>query len=241
MIARVGRIARCAGLALYAAAFSALASSGASGAPLPTGAAILPPPPPPRSAAATLDGQVFLDTRAIRQQDPARWAQAAMDSRLDGDRLPAAFAEALGMNLDPARTPLLHRLLDHAARGIAPSVHDAQAHFRRKRPYRYNHQSICVARFTALDRSPSYPSADAALGWGAALILAELAPDRAERILARGRELGEERVVCGVIWRSDAQAATLYAAALVAALHGDPAFRDELQRARQELHAATPG
>ena len=205
---------------------------------LPQPGTILPPPPPRTgSAATTLDGQIFLDTRAIRQQDPSRWALASRDARATGASLPVDFACALGMKPDPAREPGLFRLLDRSAFVIGQETKKAQQHFARKRPYLHNHQPICVARFTPLDRSPSYPSSGAALGWGAALILSELLPERSGAILARGRALAESQVVCGLDWFSDMQAAMLEAAGLTGLLHASPGFRADLQGARGELEA----
>src|SRR6478736_1422280 len=42
-----------------------------------------------------------------------------------------------------------------------------------------------------------YPSGHAAWGWTWATILAAIAPDRAQQILARGKAYGASRVVCG--------------------------------------------
>lgn len=204
---------------------------------LPEGAVILPPPPY-GSAALLLDQQVFLRSRLVKQQDPRRWALATRDARLDDDHLLAAFACALGMLPDRRATPSLYRLLDRAAPDTRPQTNAAQAHFARPRPYVRNHQPICVARFTSLDRSPSYPSGHAALGMSLGLILTELAPDRSAAVLARGRVFGESRIVCGVHWLSDVQAGFLDAAALVAALHSSASFRADLEQARGEIAAA---
>lgn len=205
---------------------------------LPDGAAMLLPPPPYGSAALLLDQQVFLRSRALKQQDPGRWALATSDAQLDDDHLLGGFACALDIVPDRVATPDLYRLLDRAARDMGSQTGAAREHFARARPYLRNHQPICVARFTSLDHSPSYPSGDATLGMGIALILAELAPDRAGALLARGRAFGESRIVCGVHWLSDVQAGYLDAAALVATLHSSASFRADLDRARGELDAA---
>ena len=198
----------------------------------------LPPPPPSGSAALLLDQQVYLRSRSVKQRDPGRWALATRDARLDDDHLLAAFACALGLLPDRAATPSLYRLLDRAAPDTRPQTDAAKAFFARLRPYLRNHQPICVARFTSLDGTPSYPSGHATLGMSLGLILTELAPDRASALLARARVFGESRIVCGVHWLSDVQAGYLNAAGLVAALHSSPSFRADLEQARGELAAA---
>ena len=76
-----------------------------------------------------------------------------------------------------------------------------------------------------LEKDPSYPSGHTALGWGFALILSEIAPDRANEILARGRAFGESRIVCNHHWYSDVVWGRFMGAATVARLHADPTFR----------------
>ena len=84
----------------------------------------------------------------------------------------------------------------------------------------------------------SYPSGHSAIGWGWALLLTEIIPDRTDAILARGRAFGHSRVICNVHWQSDIDAGKLIAAATVARLHADPAFRADLEAARSEVAAA---
>jgi acid phosphatase (class A) len=69
------------------------------------------------------------------------------------------------------------------------------------------------------------------------MLLGELDPDRAAAIIARGRAFGQSRVVCGLHYQSDVDAARLGATVLVAALHGDPEFEADLDAARGEMAA----
>jgi acid phosphatase (class A) len=68
--------------------------------------------------------------------------------------------------------------------------------------------------------------------------LAELVPSRADAILQRGRDYGDSRVVCGLHYPSDVEAGRTIAAAALARLHADPAFRRALDEARSELAQA---
>ena len=79
------------------------------------------------------------------------------------------------------------------------------------------------------------------MGWAWALILSELAPDRANAILARGLAYGESRVICGVHYASDVEAGRLVGAAMVARLKGDRAFQRDLAAARLEIEKARSG
>ncbi|MGB5923649.1 MAG: acid phosphatase, partial [Syntrophobacteria bacterium] len=67
--------------------------------------------------------------------------------------------------------------------------------------------------------------------------LSEIAPDRVDAILGRGRAFGESRVICNVHWHSDVVEGRFMGAAAVARLHADPAFQAELESAKDELEA----
>ena len=54
---------------------------------------------------------------------------------------------------------------------------------------------------------------------------------------AGGRAFSESRVICNVHWHSDVVEGRLMGAATVARLHGDPAFRAELEASKAELAA----
>ena len=73
------------------------------------------------------------------------------------------------------------------------------------------------------------------IGWATALVLAEINPQRQNEILKRGFELGESRVICGYHWQSDVDAARIVGSAVVATLHTNPAFQQQLQKAKDEF------
>lgn len=68
-----------------------------------------------------------------------------------------------------------------------------------------------------------------------ALVLSELSPERQGAILKRGYEIGQSRVICGVHWQSDVDAGRMAAAATVVQLHNSAAFRELLDKAREEI------
>ena len=80
----------------------------------------------------------------------------------------------------------------------------------------------------------SYPSGHTAIGWAWALILTEIAPERADAVLARGRAFGESRVVCNVHWHSDVVEGRFMGAAAVARLHADPGFLADIEAVKAE-------
>jgi len=66
-------------------------------------------------------------------------------------------------------------------------------------------------------------------------MLTEIAPDRADEILARGRAFGESRIVCNHHWFSDVVWGRFMGAAVVARLHADATFLADLEAAKAEF------
>lgn len=197
---------------------------------------ILPPPPAADSPVHAWEQRVYEATRAL--QGTPRWTLATSDV----DRNPASvlgdFACALGRVPDPAALPQMVHLLGRLNADVEQATARIKAHYRRPRPLVGNDAPLCQARDTRLAESFSYPSGHATQGWATALVLAEIAPEAASAILARGRTYGDSRVVCGAHWPSDVAAGREAAAALVAVLHADPAFRADLDAARHAWEEA---
>ena len=201
--------------------------------------AILPPPPAGHSAAEAADRAVYNATRAF--QGSPRWALATNDVADGGAALLEDYACVLGQRIDQANVPDLMRLLDRARIDVARATRVAKRRYRRLRPFVGNDLPICVARTAELADSFSYPSGHASQGWAYGLIMANLMPEKATQFLVRSRLYGESRVVCGVHWLSDIEAARTGASALVAVLLADPGFRTDLERARADLKRALSG
>ena len=110
----------------------------------------------------------------------------------------------------------------------------AKAHFQRKRPFWTDPGNICRPREEIGD-SYDYPSGHSTAGWTWALVLAQVAPDRASQILARGRSIGESRVVCGVHNASAVEGGRYTADAVMAVISTNPKFRADVAAAHAEL------
>lgn len=227
------------------AAVSLLALAGAAQAQLapaayftdatrPNTLRILPPAPQPGDARDAADRAVFKATRALK--DTPRWALAVND--VDERAIARDMSCALGVELTPQSAPAVVGLLTKIAPEVGRAVNGPKGYYQRKRPYLVDEGPICVEKTDALAASPDYPSGHATWGWTVGLILAELAPDRSTAILDRARAFGESRIVCGVHNLSAVEAGRTNASALVAALHGSPAFRADLDAARADLARA---
>lgn len=194
----------------------------------PDGMTILPPPPVAGSAAATLDMAVFRATRKL--EGSPRWRIAAADvinAPLERN------ACAMGMVLEARRAPALVRLLDRA--GTGPVVGKVKAAYQVPRPYLREDGPICEAKTAHLAGNGDYPSGHTANGWLEAQILAQVMPERAAAILARGRAYGESRAICGSHSKSAVEAGYMAGASVFAVLQTSPAYQRDMAAARQEL------
>ncbi|WP_165184273.1 acid phosphatase [Caulobacter soli] len=195
---------------------------------------VLAPAPKPGEARYEADRKTFLATRALK--DSPRWKLAQADN--DERAILADFACALGFTPTPETNPRLVALLMKLRHDVGDAVNKPKELYRRQRPYLIDAGDICIDKTDALAASPDYPSGHTTWGWTVGLVLAEADPEHATEILVRGRSFGESRVVCGVHNASAIEAGRTNASALVAALHGSNAFRDDLDAVRAEIAAA---
>lgn len=203
----------------------------------PDSLALLPAPPASDSPAFARDEAVRADVQSLRNS--ARWRQAAADAQLRFPQGATAFACAANIAISQERTPRTYALLGRTLIDVGLSTYRAKTHYQRTRPFVMHNTPTCFpADEAALRTDGSYPSGHSAAGWGWALVLTELVPDRANEILPHGRDFGESRVVCNAHWQSDVDAGRIIAAATVARLHADAAFQADLAAARAEIEAA---
>ncbi len=204
---------------------------------LPDSLALLPVPPADGSAALERDEAARRDAEAWR--GTARWTLAASDADLSFPHAASTYSCAAGIAISKEATPRTYALLGKSLIDIGLSTYRAKDEYKRTRPFVMHQAATCYPKDEpALRNDGSYPSGHSAVGWGWALILAELLPESADAILRRGRDFGQSRVVCNVHWQSDVDAGRVIASATVARLHADATFRAELEAARRELAAA---
>lgn len=212
---------------------------------LPNSRSLLGAPPAEGSAQAAADLATHRATR-LPPEHPRR-DLAARDADLKFPALVQPFACALGVPISAAETPHLATLMRRSAMDAGLATYAAKNAHRRQRPFAVLGEASCTpAEEAALRNDGSYPSGHAALGWALGLVLAGLAPERAQALVERGHAYGQSRVYCGVHWQSDVDAGRVVGAAAVARLQADPMFRAQAALAQAEIQAqrakgAAPG
>ncbi len=173
---------------------------------------------------------------AYQAVDDARWQAADLDQ----NELYPRFAEAFGRPIDKKTSPVLVALLDRAIVDAEATAAAAKDHFHRPRPFqRLQLQRVCDKSSPPKPEAhptdgSSYPSGHSTRGWMVAMILARVAPDRSEALMARAQAYEESRLVCGMHFPSDVEAGHEVAVAVVAHLDASTAFLSDINNARKE-------
>lgn len=198
---------------------------------------LLPPPP-------EINSVLFLNDKAqfewgLLQRDTPRGEQAASDAETDGEGISRAFSEAFGIQITKETTPEIFTLINHMKDDAGDlATREAKQHYQRVRPFILFKQNTCRPDMQkGLEHNGSYPSGHTAIGWATALVLAEINTGHQNEILKRGYEMGQSRVICGYHYQSDVDAGRIVASAVVARLHANDAFSNQLNKAKEEFRS----
>lgn len=195
---------------------------------------ILPPPPEMNSPRQAADQELFKATRKMK--GAPRYALATADVALTPQALLDGFSCAAGVQLSPQAAPKLTALGNRMMGDTMGAIEGAKNGFKRPRPFLIDKGEVCEAT-DRLSHSFDYPSGHAVIGWTWAMLLADLIPERATDLLARGRAYAESRIVCGSHSASAVDAGQMAATAVMARLQASPEFRADLEAARAEVAA----
>lgn len=171
------------------------------------------------------------------QRNTPRGELAIRDADASASGVCAAFSEAFGYELTEQSTPELFKLVKKIVADAGDlSTREAKNHYMRPRPYMLFGESTSVPQDEeALSHNGSYPSGHTAEGWAVALVLAEINVANQDAILQRGYDYGTSRVIVGYHWQSDVDNARIVASAVVARLHADEGFIEQLAKAKAEF------
>jgi len=191
--------------------------------------ALLPPPPAEGPAETQKEIEIMLEKQKTRT--PEEVARAKSEVKLDV----FAFADVLGPWFTPKNLPSTTAFFQNITEDVRTVTDAAKKDFSRPRPYV---QDKRIQPAVDLEKSLSYPSGHATRAMVYALVLASLIPDEKEAILARGKQIGEDRVTGGVHFPSDVAAGQKLAEAIYAKLVANEAFQEAMVVAQTEIIGA---
>src|SRR5436190_12411616 len=155
-------------------------------------------PPPPAEGSRIARAEI-VELHAIEAgRSRAALARARAD---DVTKDASIFAAAMGPGFDLKALPATAKLMSEVRNEEKVAADQAKAHFARKRPWIVDPSFKSCSK----DDEPlsSYPSGHATMGFSMAVVLADLAPERAPALLARAADYANSRLVCGMHFRAD--------------------------------------
>jgi len=172
--------------------------------------------------------------RLQQTRTPEEIARAQEDDR---EESMFAFANVMGPQFNRAALPLTALLSDHVHNDEGIIVNPAKRFFRRPRPYHFDATIHPVCKTTENREDFSFPSGHGTTGYLEALVLAQMAPEKRDAILARADDYAHNREVCGVHYASDEAASRAVAYAMIGIIVNNPQFKTEFAAAKAELRA----
>jgi len=191
--------------------------------------ALLPAPPADGSPTTLKEIEIVLEKQKTRT--PEEVARIKREVHLNV----YLFDTVLGPWFTEKNLPLTAALFKNVDAVVHPVIESAKKDWNRPRPFLQDNR---VHPPIDLPKNASYPSGHSTVGDIDALILAELAPDLKEAILARGLQIGDDRIIAGVHFPSDVDAGHTLAHDLFTKLMASPAFQADLAKAKAEVAAA---
>jgi acid phosphatase (class A) len=192
---------------------------------------ILPAPPAAGSAKAVSE---LAEVKAIAARTTLEMLAAATHDAKD--ETPDIFNNVIGFDI--AKAPAAAKLLSLVGDEEEDDTKAAKDFFHRDRPWIVD-ASIHTCTPAKTGPAPnSYPSGHSTRGFAMGVVLAALIPAKSQAILARAAEYAENRLVCGVHFRSDITAGQQFGTVLALRLMQNAQFQAQMAAARADLAAA---
>jgi acid phosphatase (class A) len=145
------------------------------------------------------------------------------------------FADVIGTNFTPANFPVAAYFFSNSLANAEKITSSAKKYYHRPRPYA---QDTNVHPCVPKPSNESYPSGHSTAGNFFAILLADMLPEKAGEIYARGWRFAENRVIGGAHFRSDIEAGRICAALIAEKMFESAAFQRDFKAAKEEIRKA---
>ena len=187
---------------------------------------ILPPPPSSNSAEEVSEFTI------LRSLQETRTAADAERAKSEKKLSVASYQGTFGEWFTEANLPKLFALCAKIEKDEKHFADVSKDFFQRPRPGIKDKKLKTV--FDA-PKSFAYPSGHSSHGYMFAVVLCELAPDKKDALLERGREIGWDRVIAGVHFPSDVAAGRVLGQAVGQAFLANESFQRDFAEAKVEF------
>lgn len=160
-------------------------------------------------------------------------AQAAAAKWDDENENVFLYKNVFGEKFTKENLPTLDALAARVRNDEGVNSGVAKEGFHRVRPYNLDKTLHPVCKTKTKD--DSYPSGHTTSGYLLALTLIDIVPEKRDEILARADDYANNRLVCGVHYRSDLPASKLVAYTVHAQMEVNAQYQKELVEAKAEV------
>ena len=193
---------------------------------------ILPPAPKEDSLERQMEIQTIKNSIAKldqRQKDLAVRDAKVLSVSIFADVIPGFDIEKL---------PVTKALFDKVNYNRTQAKDLAKDYFTIKRPYQTDASIIPCQEPVKSDLNRTYPSGHTTFGYAAAVVLANLIPEKANVIMDRARLYGNNRIFCGAHYPSDVAAGEVIGVMVGNDLVHNKKFKTLMKKAKEELAQA---
>ena len=206
---------------------------------LPNLLQIMPAPPSFESAEFAND-VVRYGWGKQQRLDPERLDMAVADAEwFDHTKVYLRWKDAFGLEIPPTETPEIWKLLEASLATTDPMNHETKDFYLRQRPFERFGDDMPTDEEEKVRGRGSYLSGHCMCGWVISLVLAQVAPERANQLFIRGLEYGDSRVIVGAHWQSDIDASYTAGSIGFCALQGCEEYVAQMKKAQQEYKEKT--
>jgi len=190
---------------------------------------ILGPPPAPDSPAGKADLQAVIDAQQART--PAEAETAKADACFSIIR----FADVMGAGFEAKNLAFTIAFFERIFSDEQHAVEKAKKYFHRPRPFVADSE---IKPIVAQPANASYPSGHATFAYVTAILLADMAPEKALALFARAANFARSRVLAGVHYPTDLEAGRVAGSVIDNVLLHDAHFEADLAQSRKEVRHA---
>jgi acid phosphatase (class A) len=187
--------------------------------------ALLGDPPADDSQQHKDEVNLLLTLQASRTPDEIARCQSEVDATV------FSFSTVLGPWFNAKDLPITAALMKEVTKQAKIPLSAAKKTWNRVRPMLADPRiHPCVP----LEETPSYPSGHATRGILWATLLAEIFPEHRDALMARGKQIGDDRFLAGMHYPSDVVAGQKLGAEIARRFIADDAFKTRLESAKAE-------